>query len=212
MATRWYKSGNKTDTALVWAHGGCFTDGTERWDKELLENLSATADVDAVACNYRQGPDHPWPQGLDDLAALYKTLQQTYARVYVGGTSSGGFFAYALACRIRAPRCLLLCPVLVPAARHTTVKEYKRVNQLKYFGDSLQLMEAITDKHLRAAPAAPDVLVLRGACDPDAGEDVAYPRWIVNAREHVVEGATHRLCVEQPTEALREMTRYLEQR
>lgn len=197
-------------TAILWAHGGCFTDGNETWDDKLLTYLAQTVGADVYGCGFRQGPHHPWPAGLDDLALAYTTLQKKYVRVYVGGTSSGGFFAYALACRVRAPKCALLCPVLEPAGRASMGSKAKAEMQLAYFG-SVENMKAITEKHLENPPSpAMNVLAIRGLSDSDAPAHVSCPPWLTNYTEIAVEGGTHRLCVEPSVAVKSELVSYFQ--
>lgn len=207
--TTLHSAPGRTSTALLWAHGGCFCDGDERWDGKLLATLALRAGVDVVAIDFRCGPEHPWPAGVLDLVHEYNRLQKSYARVYLGGTSSGGWFAFAAARRVRAPKCALLCPVLEPVLRHLTVDDTKRRKQLAYF-ESTDNMEIFTKHELRPSPPPPSTLIVRGEQDDDAPAPVAMPRWLTrNVREHVVAGGTHAMCKEPPAEALAELVRFI---
>ncbi|MDB5687599.1 MAG: alpha/beta hydrolase, partial [Rhizorhabdus sp.] len=56
-----------------------------------------------VSVDYRMPPDHPYPAGLDDCAAVYRALAAQYgaANIVVGGSSAGGNLAAALVLRAR---------------------------------------------------------------------------------------------------------------
>jgi acetyl esterase/lipase len=205
-----YTPPRPTKIALLWAHGGTFTDGDERYDAELLQRVSTKANVVAVAVNFRQGPLSPWPLGLYDLECEYHRLKHEFDNVYVGGTSSGGFFAYALASRVRAPKCALLCPVLEPIIRQISYpgSNSRRRKQLSYYGTTEQ-METITSEYLRTAPAVDSVLVIRGGRDTSAPERVALPSWLRNVREHVIPSATHQLCSHPTDEVVVEVVGFL---
>jgi acetyl esterase len=108
---------------LVYAHGGGWCMGDPEEADLLTRKVSLLAGVVVVSIDYRLAPEHPYPAGLDDMAAMYRwvranasTLGGDPERVAVGGDSSGGNLAAAATLRLRdegdrpPDATLLLCP------------------------------------------------------------------------------------------------------
>lgn len=115
---RIYEHGKPTST-LVYAHGGGWVTGDLDYADELCRFLARDAGVRVVSVDYRLAPEHPFPAGLEDLAAAWTWSQQAYGGVHaLGGDSAGGNLAAAHALRLAAARAdrplflLLLYPVL----------------------------------------------------------------------------------------------------
>ena len=87
--------------ALLWIHGGGFVMGSARQEDGFCRRLSHLANVAVAAVDYRLAPEHPYPAPLEDCyAALLWLAQQPWvdpSRVAIGGLSSGGGLAAALA-------------------------------------------------------------------------------------------------------------------
>ncbi|WP_222430598.1 alpha/beta hydrolase [Nocardioides sp. J9] len=101
---------------LVYAHGGGWVTGDLDYADELCRFV-ADAGVRVVSVDYRLAPEHPYPAGLDDVAAAWAWARQRYdGPVGLGGDSAGGNLAAAVALRAAADApadfLLLLYPVL----------------------------------------------------------------------------------------------------
>lgn len=197
------------DTAVgvvLWAHGGCFTNGDETWDSTLAEFLCKRGFL-VVTADYRQGQWHPWPAGSDDLQSLYSSLVREHAPlpVHVGGASSGGFFAYDVACKTRAPKCALLCPVLDAYKRYEILDDVsvKKHKQRLYFG-TLEHMQSVTEQVLGQQRPA-DLFIVTGSHDIDAPAFACFPTLPC----YSIRGATHAMCTRPPVEALEAICDYL---
>lgn len=87
--------------ALLWIHGGGFVMGSARQEDGFCRRLSHLASVAVAAVDFRLPPEHPYPAPLEDCyAALMWLAQQPWvdpSRVAIGGLSSGGGLAAALA-------------------------------------------------------------------------------------------------------------------
>jgi acetyl esterase/lipase len=87
--------------ALLWIHGGGFVMGSARQEDGFCRRLSHLANVAVAAVDFRLPPEHPYPAPLEDsYAALLWLAQQPWvdsSRVAIGGLSSGGGLAAALA-------------------------------------------------------------------------------------------------------------------
>lgn len=85
---------------LIWYHGGGYRMGLPRMSATFASALASTASIRIVLPKYRLGPEHPFPAGLHDAAAIYDTLAVSDRPVVVGGDSAGGGIAisFLVAC------------------------------------------------------------------------------------------------------------------
>ena len=91
-------SGATGPGTVVHLHSGGFTTGSARVHRALAAHLSRAAGVPVVVVDYRLAPEHPYPAGLDDAVAVFRTLEGPVA---VSGDSAGGGLAMSLALRQR---------------------------------------------------------------------------------------------------------------
>ncbi len=85
------------EAALVYVHGGGFAIGSLRTHDAVCRRLAAGAGVLVQSVEYRLAPEHPFPAGLTDVAAVWAELQRRWvadggdpARIGIGGDSAGG--------------------------------------------------------------------------------------------------------------------------
>ena len=111
-------------------HGGAFAFGGGEVCRFMAVGLAPSIGARVWSVDYRMPPDHPHPAPLDDCVAVYKALlkERRPEEIIVGGISSGGNLAAALALRVRddglpMPAAAVLCTALV---------------DLTYSGDSWQ--------------------------------------------------------------------------
>src|SRR5205823_1860487 len=98
---------------LAWFHGGGFAFGdVESYDHvgRALANRSGCA---VLSVEYRLAPEHPYPAALDDCWEATEWAAGRFDRVAVGGDSSGGNLAAAIAFRARAAGLPLALQLLV---------------------------------------------------------------------------------------------------
>ena len=155
---------------VIYAHGGCFSEGDCESFQELGRGF-ARRGLLVVDTSFRQGAGNPHPGALHDLGDVAAWARRTFPDLAwgVSGSSSGGFFALALAADPerwgagpgRFAFALALCPVADPLARaeylraviNGTSGVYPRhepqraqeilANQLSYFpGGDDQMREA----------------------------------------------------------------------
>ena len=117
--------------AILYIHGGGFVAGQPANHRQLTWRLAAKTNAPVYAIDYRLAPEHPFPAGLDDALAAYRTLLDKGiepSRIAVGGDSAGGNLTLALALKLKElglpqPAALVcLSPVTdlaEPAASHT---------------------------------------------------------------------------------------------
>ena len=111
---------------VIYAHGGCFAEG----DCESFEELNrgfARRGLLVLSTSFRQGATNPHPGALYDLGDVAAWAHEAFPDLAwgVSGSSSGGFFALALAADPERwgagpghfAFTLALCPVADPLAR-----------------------------------------------------------------------------------------------
>jgi len=88
----------------LYIHGGGFVIGSPETTDGICQSLAVGAQSLVISPDYRLAPEAPFPTGLDDCwAALHWTASQAETlggdarRLAVGGDSSGGNFAAAIA-------------------------------------------------------------------------------------------------------------------
>lgn len=77
---------------LLNLHGGAFLWGADSGALVEAIPIAATARIKVITIDYRQGPEHVFPAGSEDVAAVYRTLLKHYKPGQIGiyGTSAGG--------------------------------------------------------------------------------------------------------------------------
>lgn len=197
-------AGRAATCQVLWLHGGCFTKGDNTWSRAMARAL-ARAGMTVYTVSFPQGPAHPWPEAMPPLLAFAQHVarKQPALPLYVGGESSGAFFAYALAVQLALPRCTVLCPVMDPWARQQRLKpsHAKARMQLAYFGGAAAMERA--SRALQTPPYAGTLTVCRGADDADA-DQACWPH-APHQHVHTVPG-THRLCAAPSRQVLQLVT------
>lgn len=90
---------------LLYLHGGAYSSGSPETHRNLCSHLAQAAACTVYTLDYRLAPEHPFPAGLDDAEAAYRTLLAQGVKstqIAIAGDSAGGGMALALAQRIRA--------------------------------------------------------------------------------------------------------------
>lgn len=116
------KAKNPLPIILYFHGGGWSIEGPEEAEF-VTRKLSLTAHALVISIDYRLAPENPFPCGLDDAFSVYQwmrkygkeVLHADSTHVFVGGDSSGGNIALALALRARdedqmPTGVLALCP------------------------------------------------------------------------------------------------------
>lgn len=93
---------------LYWIHGGGHVMGSIESDDRLVQEMVHLANCAAVSVDWRHAPEHPYPAALNDahdgltwLWAHTDELGVDPLRIALGGASSGGGLAAALALLVR---------------------------------------------------------------------------------------------------------------
>lgn len=89
---------------LLFVHGGGFTAGSCVTHRDLASRLSAASGLSALVPDYRIAPEHPFPQGLEDVISAYRWLLASGVgtkQLAVAGDSAGGNLALAALISLR---------------------------------------------------------------------------------------------------------------
>ena len=186
------------------------------------------------AVDYRMPPDHPYPAGLDDCVAAYRTLLETRepGDIVIGGTSAGGNLAAALILRVRdeglpqPAAALLLTPELDLSESGDSFRTNLGVdNVLTQSMMPINLLYAnghdLTGPYLSPlfgdfAAGFPPTLLATGTRDLFLSNAVRMHRALrraeVRAELHVLEAAAHGLLPGTPEarELVREVRAFIE--
>lgn len=168
---------------MLYLHGGAYIFGSTTSYAELLSRIAVAIPARVLAPNYRLAPEHPFPNGIDDVVAVYRALVASGvspARIVVAGDSAGGGLTAALMLRLREagdelPRAIVLvCPWLDLTAKGGSLEENAKYD----WGDSTiaerwktAYLNGYDAKHPLASPALarlegfPKTLVQVGAAE-----------------------------------------------
>jgi len=88
---------------LVYVHGGGFTIGSSHMVRDLLARLALASRARVLSIDYRLAPEHPWPAGLEDLRAVWRSALAEHApkQIVLAGDSAGANLVLALLLELR---------------------------------------------------------------------------------------------------------------
>ncbi|MFI5694049.1 alpha/beta hydrolase [Kribbella sp. NPDC051586] len=130
---RLYRSTGAERGVLVWAHGGGWIHGDLDTADGVARALANRAACAVLSVDYRLAPEHPFPAGFDDLWAAAGWARREFERVVVGGDSSGGNLAAAVALKARDESVELAGQLLIyPAVDSTEDTDYKVAFRTRY--------------------------------------------------------------------------------
>ncbi len=88
----------RDDHLLLYVHGGGFVTGSPRSHRPLTGALAHATGATVVVPDYRLAPEHPYPAGSEDVAAVHAVLRDRHPqRLTIAGDSAGGNLAIGLA-------------------------------------------------------------------------------------------------------------------
>ena len=196
--------GHDAFAGVVYAHGGCFAEGTCESFEQLGRGF-ARRGLMVLDTSFRQGATNPHPGALRDLGDVAAWARRTFPDLAwgVSGSSSGGFFALALAADPERwgagpghfAFTLALCPVADPLARANYLRDViagtsdveprheparaKEIlaNQLSYFPGGDDQMREARDlvENSASYPAWVPTFVVAGALDKNVPLHVLMP-------------------------------------
>lgn len=105
VSAEWVCAGSPCDRqrAILYLHGGGYTDGSPATHRELVSRVVRQSGVPALSVDYRLAPANPYPAALNDASAAWDWLSQRIPahRIALVGDSAGGGLALGLAMRLR---------------------------------------------------------------------------------------------------------------
>jgi len=101
VPARLYRPTGNERNVLVWFHGGGWLSGSVESYDPLARSLARDAGCAVLSVEYHLAPEHPYPVGLEDCWAATRWATKYFDKIAVGGDSSGGNLAAAIALRAR---------------------------------------------------------------------------------------------------------------
>lgn len=133
VPARLYRPAGVERGVLVWAHGGGWIHGDLDTADGVARALANRAACAVLSVDYRLAPEHPFPAGFDDVWAAAGWARREFERVAVGGDSSGGNLAAAVALKARDLGVELAAQLLIyPAVDSTEDTDYKLAFRRRY--------------------------------------------------------------------------------
>jgi acetyl esterase len=106
IPVRIYRGGPPPAPAMIYCHSGAFVLGNLDTDHRQCVEFARRGGCTVISVDYRLAPEHPYPAGLDDAAAVLDwvadngpNLGVDATRLAVGGSSAGAALAALLAQR-----------------------------------------------------------------------------------------------------------------
>ncbi|MDP6358854.1 MAG: alpha/beta hydrolase [Planctomycetota bacterium] len=100
--------GTDTDIRMLYLHGGGYISGSGAYYLALAARISAAAKCAVLLPDYRLGPEHPFPAGLDDCVSVFEWMRrsgphhQSEAKsTFISGDSAGGGLTLAALLKLR---------------------------------------------------------------------------------------------------------------
>jgi epsilon-lactone hydrolase len=91
----------RSDTVLLWFHGGWYVLGSPRTVAALSSDVARRTRARVVSVDYRLAPEHPYPAALQDARAAYRALLDSGVSPHdvamVGDSAGGGIVVSTLA-------------------------------------------------------------------------------------------------------------------
>jgi acetyl esterase len=133
VPARLYRPHGDESDVLIWIHGGGWIHGDLDCYEGVARALANRANCAVLAIDYRLAPEHPFPAGLDDAWAATQWAAARFAKVAVGGDSSGGNLAAAVALKARDSKLELALQLLIyPVLDCASDTAYKRIFRERY--------------------------------------------------------------------------------
>lgn len=87
-----------SESVVIYLHGGVYAVGSIRSHESMVSHFADRLESEMVFVEYALTPEHPYPQGLNDVVAVYKGLLKDNpgVKITVMGDSAGGGLAVAL--------------------------------------------------------------------------------------------------------------------
>ena len=161
------------DHVIFYVHGGGFIAGSINSHKEMASRIAMASRSKLLLFNYRLAPEHPFPQGLNDVKHAYEWLcrqTDTIKSVSIVGDSAGGGLALSLSAlileeKMHPPSCLVLISPWIDLTCKNTSHETRRFKDPMLSQTSLKKTARLyTDKDLSDPLISPINNAFEGIC------------------------------------------------
>ncbi|WP_370938936.1 alpha/beta hydrolase [Amycolatopsis sp. cg13] len=150
-------TGDPRPGAILYFHGGSFSLGSPHTAMALTANLVLRTGIRALSLDYRLAPEHPFPAGIEDCLAAYRSLLEDNdpSSILFAGDSAGGGLAVTTTLAARDAGLPMPAGIVAfsPGLDHTRT------------GASMETKEAVDPFFTRESMAHTGELYLAGA-DP----------------------------------------------
>lgn len=191
-------AGSDTLPAVLYVHGGGGVLTRSASYLRVLKNIAFAAKTAVVAVDYRRGPEHPFPAGLDDAAATLQwihdnafALKLDPQRISVAGDSAGGNIAAGLLLRNRDRFQLPVYKQILINARLTHIRHFPSIDAFgEGYGITRNAIEFFSSKYFSSPSSSrnayaspldapdhrglPSALIITSEYDPLRDEGEAY--------------------------------------
>ena len=84
-------AGANSEEAILYLHGGCYVMGSAKSFRHFVGQVATRAGASAFVADYRLGPEHQFPDAVEDAQAAYRGLAaRGVRRIAIAGDSAGG--------------------------------------------------------------------------------------------------------------------------
>jgi acetyl esterase len=198
VPVRIYEHDHAPSGVLVYLHGGGFCVGSIGLMENIAKELAFHADAAVISVGYRLAPEHPYPAGFEDAAAITRwTLDHAgefgveSGQIVLGGESAGGNLTATVALRLREDRGaalagqLLMYPVLDVASDNYPSRleldspmlrstELPKIWSMYAGGRDMEDDEFVAPLKAKSLRGLPPAFILLGGADPLRDEGRHY--------------------------------------
>jgi len=97
--------GGVKDRAILYLHGGGYTEGSITSHQDLAQRISKVSETKMLILDYRLAPEHPFPAALEDSVCAYEWLINSEGynpkNLIIAGDSAGGGLTIATLVKLR---------------------------------------------------------------------------------------------------------------
>ncbi len=86
----WVDKANSTNGVLVFLHGGSYTSGPYKEHWEYFSDMCQRTEMAGLLIDYRLAPQHPFPDGLNDVIAILQNLNLSENYFLLGDSAGAG--------------------------------------------------------------------------------------------------------------------------
>ena len=217
VPARIYVPARSPRAALVFMHGGGWTQGSLDSHDAPCRVLAFEAGVVVASLDYRLAPEHPFPAAVDDALAGFRAFATDAARwgvdperIAIGGDSAGGNLAAVVALETRGERIapafqLLIYPAVDLTMSFPSIRTMARGGMLEYpdlirhsnhyLGDRDRKDPRVSPLFAASHAGLPPAFVATAGFDPLRDEGNAYADRLaaagVSVRRHCYNSLFH---------------------